>query len=690
VKAFRQQAVFLLAGVLAGLCLPALGAPLYSVGYPGAGPGRAVAELTGDRIVLRNAAISVTWRLKGGGLRLDEAVDLAPSADAHAKGRGLFTVTLMDGRKLEGADFLIEGKPALHKLEADATARRLAERFGGWRVSATLTSRDGAVEAEWAATLRDESNYVTQRLTLRAEGDDVPIDELVLIDLKASRPEVAGDTQGAPAVAGTMFFAYEHPMARSRVDGSHVTCVLERRRPLEAGSALVQTAVIGVTPAGQLRRGFLYYVERERAHPYRPFLHYNSWYDIAWGDRKFDEAQSLAAIEVFGEELIAKRGVAMDSFVFDDGWDDNRTLWQFHDGFPNGFLPLRDAAAKYGSAVGTWLSPFGGYGEARNQRLEYAKEHGFETNGPGFSLAGPRYYARFRAICEEMVREYGVNFFKFDGMGTGGQASAKGGGEFLDDIEALMRLVAELREAAPDLYVSATTGTWCSPYFLWHADSTWRGANDMGFHGEGPKREQWITYRDLYTYRNVVRQGPLYPLNSLMTQGIAHGQHGSAAVLGDDLGPMANEVWSFFGSGTGLQELYVAPQLLTAVQWDLLAEAARWARANADVFVDTHWIGGDPGEGEVYGFASWAPRKGILVLRNPTGDPQTISIDVGRAFELPDGAPDQYRLTSPRADRQVARHGLAVANGAPHRFDLGPFQALIFDASPVTGTVPAS
>jgi hypothetical protein len=437
---------------------------------------------------------------------------------------------------------------------------------------------------------------------------------------------------------------------------------------------------MGATPPGQLRRGFLHYVERERAHPYHPFLHYNSWYDIAWGDRKFNETQAVEAIEAWGRELTVQRGVSMDSFVFDDGWDDNTTLWQFHDGFPNGFAPLQKAAGKYGAAVGTWLSPFGGYGEAREQRLKYGVEQGFEVNRNGFALSGDRYYARFRGICARMMREYGVNFFKFDGMGPGN--NKLGGEEFLEDIEALMRLVGELRELDPDLYVSATTGTWCTPYFLWHADNIWRSGSDMGFSGKGSKRQQWINYRDTETYRNVVRQGPLYPLNSLMTQGIVHARHGHAAGLGEDPGDFADEVWSFFGSGTSLQELYIAPQLLTPEMWDILAAGTRWARDNADVLVDTHWVGGDPGRHEVYGWASWTPRKGILVLRNPDDAPSTINLDIKDAFELPDGAPSVYRLVSPGPSPEKA-DALEVSAGTPRAFSLGAFQTVVYDAGPI-------
>ena len=664
------------------LAVPALGASLYPVPYPGDGPAGAVARQDGGTFELCNVPIGAVWRVSVDRLELDVAGLKSSQIPARSRARTLFSLTLADGTLLTDRDFRLDGGPKLVRLEASPEARRLVERFDGHALEATFISRDGALRVGYRATLRDESNYLIQRVALQAVEADVAITQIGLIDLDVAGAEVAGVTQGTPVVADTMFFAYEHPMAESRVEGDRVTCVLKGDLTLTAGAPLVQTAVIGVTPQGQLRRAFLYYIERERAHPFRPFLHYNSWYDISWGDRRFDEAQALEAIDIYGRELVLKRGVVMDSFAFDDGWDDHETLWQFHDGFPNGFRPLHEAASRHGASVGAWLSPFGGYGTAREKRLAYGREQGYETNEGGFSLAGARYYERFLSICTEMMREYGVDFFKYDGMGTGGRASAEGGGAFMDDIEALMRLVDALREIKPDLYVSATTGTWCSPYFLWHADSIWRGEGDMGFHGKGSRRQRWITYRDAFTYKNVVKQGPLYPLNSLMNQGVVQARHGSAALLGDDLKEMADEFWSFFGSGTGLQELYIAPGLLNDAQWDILAEAARWGRANAGLFVDTHWVGGDPGAREVYGWASWMPWKGILVLRNPSAKKQTIKLDIGKALEVPSGAAQRFRVASPRPDQRKMREVVLSADSI-ETYRLDPFEVLVYDLIPV-------
>ena len=438
------------------------------------------------------------------------------------------------------------------------------------------------------------------------------------------------------------------------------------------------SSVIGVAPSGQLRRGFLYYLERERARPYRLFLHYNSWWDIAWPDRKMNEAQCLEVIDIFGRELVEKRGVAVDSFVFDDGWDDNRTLWRFHSGFPHGFAPLEAAAKKYGSAVGTWLSPWGGYSRAKTERLEYGKTQGFETNRRGFSLAGPKYYARFAGVCKDMIVDYGVNFFKFDGIAQG-VGSGSAGDEFAGDVQALLRLTTDLRSFRPDLYLSITTGTWPSPYWLWYGDSVWRNGRDVGFHGAGSMRQQSITYRDMITRRMIVDRAPLYPLNSLMIVSVCYAQLGTAAEMAYGVDDLGDEVRMAFGCGTQLLELYVTPQMMKPEGWDVLAECARWSRENADVLVDVHWLGGDPGEGEPYGYASWSVRKGILVLRNPSDSARSLTFDLATAFELPAGAAPVYQLTS-RWAKPGRDLKLRLPVDKPYTVELKPFEVRVFEA----------
>jgi hypothetical protein len=141
------------------------------------------------------------------------------------------------------------------------------------------------------------------------------------------------------------------------------------------------------------------------------------------------------------------------------------------------------------------------------------------------------------------------------------------------------------------------------------------------------------------------------------------------------------EIRSFFGTGTNLQELYIAPKLMTPETWDALAEAAKWSRSHSDVLVDTHKVGGDPAKGQVYGWASWSKRRAILSLRNPDDRPAEITLDLAKAFELPKGAAERYVLKSPWKE-DAKKPALELSAGQPHTFALRPFEVLTFDAVP--------
>jgi hypothetical protein len=127
--------------------------------------------------------------------------------------------------------------------------------------------------------------------------------------------------------------------------------------------------------------------------------------------------------------------------------------------------------------------------------------------------------------------------------------------------------------------------------------------------------------------------------------------------------------------------MYITPGLLSSKDWDLLAEAARWSRVNAATLRDTHWVGGDPGKGQPYGWASWSTAKGILVLRNPSSKPQSIRIDVQQAFELPPGAAQVYEAHSPWAT-DAAQPTIELHAAQAQVFALAPFEVLTLEARP--------
>ena len=185
----------------------------------------------------------------------------------------------------------------------------------------------------WRAILLDDSRYVRQEVAVIAGDRDFPLRDIVLWDFDAPGAKAVGTVKGSPVAVRHVLpgiRASALPDQRGR---------FARALLVAAATAGARGAIAGVlvrdraTPEGQLRRGFLEYVEDQRAHPFRTFLHYNSWYDLGYFNH-YDEAGVLDRIKAFGTEMKVKRGVTLDSFLFDDGWDDPAASGIFTRGFP--------------------------------------------------------------------------------------------------------------------------------------------------------------------------------------------------------------------------------------------------------------------------------------------------------------------------------------------------------------------
>ncbi len=629
-----------------------------------------------ENFILANDQVQVNVHADNGSLRPGNLQNLK-TGQVVKLGADLFSLVLTNGSALYSGDFKLSGQPHIEALAINPQASRYSERLPGKALNADLISADGNVQATWTILLRDGSDYLRQQLTLKVLKHALPLNGILMLDTPNVTARATGTVDGSPVADATTFYGLEHPLSINRAEMGHVRCFLPRGAAIENGETFTCSLVVGFVRPGQLRRDFLAYLERERAHPYRPFLHYNSWYDIGFFN-KYNESAALNVIQAFGQELVEKRGVKLSSYLFDDGWDNDATLWQFDKtNFPHGFVPLREAAAKYGAAPGIWLSPWGGYGDPHAERIKYGREQGFEIRDGNFSLAGPKYYERFRNLCVDVVKNDGINMFKFDGIGVDGNDTSGAG---IRDFEAMLKLIAELRTLKPDIYINQTTGTWPSPFWLLYADSIWRGGEDHSFMpGTAPERERWISYKDNDVYDEVVGRSDLYPLNSLMLHGIIYAKHAQGLNY-DTNNIFKSEVRAFFGNGTQLQEMYITPRLLTDQNWNDLAEAAKWSQANADTLVDTHWVGGSPAYHQVYGWASWSPRKGILTLRNPSSHPQQINIDPAVVFELPPEAAKEYTVSNPFKDQTVNLTTLKAGVSTPIR--LQPFEVLIIEALP--------
>ncbi len=617
--------------------------------YPGKPIGNSVIKLSQGHILVQNNVLSAQWTIKDKMVRALYFQNKETGQQVDWNNTPWFSIQLHDGEIFTSNDFRILTAPKIRTIKGISSSVKWSGKENGKEITADLYCSKIHLKIHWKIILKDSSNYLRQKFTL-ISGDSLAVDRITLLEMpQNSGMKPDGIVAGSPWVNINkgMFMGFEYPLSHYAEKGKEAVSFMIRTTPLFPHTPISYSTAWGVSPKGQMRRAFLYYIERERAVPYREYLHFNSWFN-SYG-AKLNEKECMDWIRTIGDSLIEKRHTPMQAFLFDDGWDNNKTLWQFNSGFPDGFSNMEKLVKKYHSSLGVWMSPFGGYGKAKAQRIRYglAQHPPFETNANGFSLAGPVYFKRFSQVMKNFVKKYGISIFKIDGVGQGDNAIGSDV-SYDRDIEALLRLVDSVREISPSIYFNITTGTWASPYWLFYGDAIWRSGGDTGFAGTGTTRQRWITYRDGEAYQNVVEKGPLFPLNSLMYHGICIADHGRPATFDMKNQDISDDIWSYFSSGTGLQALYIDPHKLSSKDWDILAHAIHWARANAKTLVDVHWIGGDPLKGEVYGRAAWSPEKGIISLRNPTGGIKHFHVNVAKVLEIPKGYPQVYNFHDPR------------------------------------------
>ena len=656
-------------------------------------PEKAIATNEGEKYILSNNLLKAEYILENGNLKFNgsEALQLA-------NGSELFTITLADSTIVKSSEMTMTA-PQLIPLKGDKEAVKKSEQYDGYKLTAEFKYNNLTIE--WSAVLRDNSHYLRTEMKISAKEDTEMINivpmEYTLTD-NADAVIVNGVVRGAPLTSSKIFAGIETPLGINSVEGNTIKGLWSRATTLKAGNTWSIGAVVGLVAEGQLRRSFLAYHERERAVPYRSFIHYNSWYELNI-DRNNDsnplnrmvESQCLPVLDAWKANLFDKHNVGIDAFVWDDGWDDFNSLWDFHIGFPEGFSNINRKATAMGTGIGAWLGPVGGYGASKAQRLAYWNNT-HSTQITNFELSNPEYLDAFADRCSQMVNDYDFRYFKLDGISDLSNAT---GPKIEEDVESFLNMLNVLREIKYDLYFNCTVGTWSSPFWLHYADAIWRQDGDWDKIGDqGDYREKWITYRDYMVYKNFPIASPICPINSIMTHGLMVTKYGPPNVMprndSDETAKgIIREMHCAFGCGSGLIELYVDNDLMTTIGedgelWEALAECIEWHRDNEDVLADVHWVGGNPWDGEkaeVYGWASWNGEKATLTLRNPNSTEQTFTTTLRQALDIPNYVTGKIKLTD-AFKNQTQYSGItneSIDIDQTITFTMPPFDVVVLD-----------
>lgn len=617
-----------------------------------AGTASAEKRANSRELVLKNDLFSASFINDNGKLSFGgcEEMGLKPGTE-------LFTITIGDDSTKVAASEMTVTSWGIEPLSCNPEATVASEKHYGQSVKAELEYKD--LIFEWRAILRDGSHYLRTELTLTAKKD---ADMINIIPMQyeiaaADIPSIVGNTRGAVLASDKIFAGLETPTGINTVetirkDGAKngaegdtrmIQGLWSRHATLAAGKSWRVSAVAGLIAKDQARRSFLAYSERERAVPWRPFPHYNSWYELnidrnnsATYDGHMTAGDCVDVVGEWKKNLFDKHGAGIKAFVWDDGWDEYGT-WSFNKGFPNGFKEPYHIAREIGAGTGAWLGPVGGYGTSGDLRRQYWKDNG------GMQLSNPLYYNVFLKSCSDMVDKYDFRFFKLDGISA--QFSSVGpdeGNIGEENAEGIIDVLKAVREIRPDMFFNTTVGTWASPFWFHYTDAVWRQESDYGEIGDqGTDREKWITYRDRLVYQNFVQNSPLCPINTLMTHGVILTEHGDVSKVMDYAG-IVREIRCAFACGSGMVELYCDSKLLNKIEdgalWGDIAECIKWQEKNAAVLPDIHWVGGNPWDGSnanVYGWAAWNGSNATLALRNPSETAQTFRFTLREVLDIP-------------------------------------------------------
>jgi hypothetical protein len=154
---------------------------------------------------------------------------------------------------------------------------------------------------------------------------------------------------------------------------------------------------------------------------------------------------------------------------------------------------------------------------------------------------------------------------------------------------------------------------------------------------------------------------------------------GTHAAASSD-GAFERNAWWLVGRTSLRHEWRVKPGDLTAERWKVLAGAARWGKAHERLFRSSRMVGGDPGQGAIYGFAALEGPMGVLSLRNPSSGLASLERPLYSLLAVPrSAARGRYRLAGIYGETKALE---GVHDGrARLAVELPPFAVAIFEVT---------
>jgi hypothetical protein len=400
---------------------------------------------------------------------------------------------------------------------------------------------------------------------------------------------------------------------------------------LARGQTLELSTVVGVVPEGQRRRAISRYVDAERDGADSITLNF-----VVGSKRNSDSA--VSEIRQIGTEL-QSRNVRVDEFVLTH-WELPNEVAVDRSRYPEGLRFLNQTTLRFNSGLALATDWFG---QSADHRVV-----------GGSSPKAPRVY-------QSQLLEYVFRMVEASG------------------VKALFQI---------------SPSDWQGGYQQQRRDAVFEQRFNTGLKGRFPDLELYggspissnggeVVFR---TPANVEGLSPFWQRligqdHAMFVESRGVEPLRSSVIDATDPEFAVATVRAAFTSGMRNPLLKLDPARLTKTHWDQLGKTARWAKANVETLRDMHFIGGDPAQGEVYGFAGWSPKKSILTLRNPSSKPQAYALSLAAALELPMGYRSMFKGVSPWPE-ESARPIDQFDSKAPKVIILQPFEVRTWELTP--------
>ena len=431
---------------------------------------------------------------------------------------------------------------------------------------------------------------------------------------------------------------------------------------------------------------------------------FNSWYDNMKDITDSNIQESFNEIE----KGFTQYGVnPLDSYVVDDGWTNYNSFWDFdrsENKFPNELYNSSSQVNKMGSNFGLWLGPRGGYGT--EQRIaNYIANNNLgsrnENSGNDINVSDGRYLDKLvNDIFVGYQNKFDINYWKLDGMLLDPSTNSNNAHTTTDKLctisetyERWTDMFETMRKNRPDLWINMTSYANPSPWHVQWVNSVWmQNTGDTGYSNKfnSSHEEQMLTFRDGDYYEfftNNQWQLPnkyFYnhdPVYAKTAHNVPGGPGRQIEYTTDEL---RNHLYMLGTRGTAFWEYYYSPSMFDDEKWQVNAEAANWIEDNFDILQKSKMFGGDPENGDVYGYSCWNGNQGIVSIRNPKNVEQTYTLKLDEKVGVSSGVKNVYgKVVVGDQSRQTND---SVSHNTELTYTLKPKEVLIVQYGAQDGT----